>query len=129
MDWGDHPRPIVIHAAEAPPPPGPPTPGMDRRQLVEDDDTWAGWVRTQPGAGGWHHHGERDSYIYLIKGVMTIEYGPGGGKRVTARAGDFIFNPRRMVHREITEGDAPAELFVVRRGIGPQNINVDQPDP
>jgi hypothetical protein len=51
---------------------------MDRRLLAEDDDTWAGWVRTQPGAGGWHHHGERDSYIYVIKGVVTIEYGPGG---------------------------------------------------
>jgi len=47
---------------------------------------------------------------------------------VTAMAGDFIFNPAGMVHREITAPDEPADLFVVRVGTGPQNVNVDGPD-
>ena len=121
-------RPIVIRASEAPAPPGPATAGMDRRELAQEHDTWVGWVRTDPGAGGWHHHGDYDSYIYLISGSITIEFGPGGRERVTATAGDFVLNPSGVVHREITEGDTPAELFVVRRGTGPQNVNVDGPD-
>jgi uncharacterized RmlC-like cupin family protein len=78
---------------------------------------------------GWHHHGDRDSYIYVVSGGITIEYGPGGRERVTAAAGDFILSPARVVHRETMARDAPAEFFVVRVGTGPQNVNVDGPDP
>jgi uncharacterized RmlC-like cupin family protein len=102
---------------------------MDRRQLLDDRDRWVGWVQTLPGVGGWHHHGERDTYIYVLRGEVTIEYGPQGREHVTARAGDFIFNPARMVHREITTPGEPAELFLVRVGPGPQNVNAEGPDP
>jgi uncharacterized RmlC-like cupin family protein len=103
---------------------------MDRRQLLNDGDYWVGWVRTDAGlAGGWHHHGDRDSHIYVLRGAVTIEYGPGGREQVTAVAGDFIFSPAQMVHREITGPDGVAEMFVVRVGSGPQNVNVDGPDP
>ena len=123
-------RPIVVRPDDGSVPPGPPTPGMDRRQLLDHEDRWVGWVRTDAGlAGGWHHHGARDSYIYVLRGRVTIEYGLGGREQVTAVAGDFIFNPAQVVHREITAPDEPAEMFVVRVGTGPQNINVDGPDP
>lgn len=108
----------------------PATAGMERRQLVDHESTWVGCVSTKPGlAGGWHHHGDRDSYIYVLRGTMTVEYGPGGRDSLTARAGDFVFNPARLVHREITSAEEPAELFVVRVGSGPLNVNVDAPDP
>jgi uncharacterized RmlC-like cupin family protein len=122
-------RPIVIRPEEGTLPPGPATPGMERQQVFDHLDRWVGWVRTDAGlAGGWHHHGDRDSYIYVLGGRVRIEYGPGGRDEVTAAAEDFIFNPARMVHREITAPDEPAEFFVVRVGIGPQNVNVDGPD-
>ncbi len=121
-------RPIVVRPDAGAPPPGPPTPGMDRRQLFDHEDHWVGWVQTDAGlAGGWHHHGARDSYIYVLRGRVTIEYGPTGREQVTAVAGDFIFTPARMVHREITAPDEPAEFFVIRVGTGPQNVNVDGP--
>jgi uncharacterized RmlC-like cupin family protein len=123
-------QPMVVGAADAIGAPGPPTPGMDRRELLEDGDRWLGWVRTDPGvAGGWHHHGDRDSYVYVMRGTVTIEYGRGGGQRLTAVAGDLIFNPAQLVHREITGTKEPAELFVVRIGAGPLNVNVDAPAP
>ncbi|MES2208893.1 MAG: cupin domain-containing protein [Chloroflexota bacterium] len=126
----EHARPILVRSDEGAIPPGPPTPGMDRRQLLDHEDRWVGWVRTAAGlAGGWHHHGARDSYIYVLRGQVTIDYGPGGRGQMTAVAGDFIFNPARVVHREITAADEPAEMFVVRVGTGPQNVNVDGPDP
>lgn len=118
----------MVRPGEGTVPPGPPTAGMDRRQLLEHGDRWLGWVQTDPGlAGGWHHHGERDSYIYVLRGTVTIEYGAAASDRLIASAGDLIFNPAHLVHREITSPDGPAELFVMRIGTGPLNVNVDGP--
>jgi uncharacterized RmlC-like cupin family protein len=121
-------NPIVIKAGEGEA--APPTPGMERRTLFERPDAWAGWIRTDRGvAGGWHHHGGYDSYIYILGGSLTIEFGPGGAERVEAEAGDFIFNPARLIHRETTSQEGDVEAFVVRVGDGPQVINVDAPEP
>jgi uncharacterized RmlC-like cupin family protein len=103
---------------------------MDRREIMDRGETWVGWVRTEAGlAGGWHYHGSRDSYVYVLSGSVTIDYGPGGRDSVTATQGDMIFNPAGMVHRETTTRDAPAEFFVVRIGSGALNVNVEGPDP
>lgn len=123
-------RPIVVRATAGEAAPGPATPGMERRQLLDEGGAWVGWVRAEAGlAGGWHHHGDRASYIYVLSGSVTIGFGPGGNDEVRAVAGDFILTPARMVHREITSPGEPAEFFVVRVGTGPQNVNVAGPDP
>jgi uncharacterized RmlC-like cupin family protein len=102
---------------------------MDRRELLRREGVWAGWVRTEPGvAGGWHHHGEHDSYIFVVHGAIAIDFGPGGRERVEAKAGEFVFNPARMIHREVTGAAEPVEAFVIRVGSGPLNINVESPD-
>ena len=120
-------RPIVVHPDEGVPAPA--TPGMERRELFSGPGTWAGWLRTDAGvAGGWHHHGEYDSYIYVLRGTLTIDYGPGGAESVRATAGDLIYNPARLVHRETTSPDGDAEAFLVRVGTGPQLVNVDGPE-
>ena len=124
------PRARVIRGDDAEATPGPPTPGMDRHQLVDDDRVWVGRVRTEAGlAGGWHTHGDRDSYVYILDGSIAIEFGPGGRERVVAGAGDLVVNPARLVHREITGADGPGDLLVVRVGSGPLNVNLDGPDP
>ena len=66
--------------------------------------------------------------MYVLRGTVTIEYGPGGREEVTAHAGDLIFNPARVVHRETTGPSGPGESLVVRIGPGPLNVNVDGPD-
>lgn len=121
-------RPIVIRPHEAVP--GPATPGMERRQLFEHGAALAAWIRTDAGvAGGWHHHGDRDSYIYILRGSLTIDYGAGGRDSVVATSGDFIFNPARIIHRETTSADGDVEAFLVRVGDGPQLVNVEGPEP
>jgi uncharacterized RmlC-like cupin family protein len=121
------PRPIVVHPEDGVP--GPSTRGMERRELFSMPGTWAGWLRTDAGvSGGWHHHGEYDSYIYVLRGTLTIDYGPGGAESVRATAGDLIYNPARLVHRETTSPDGDAEALLVRVGAGPQLVNVDGPD-
>jgi uncharacterized RmlC-like cupin family protein len=120
------PIPVVVRPDEATRAAG--TPGMERRELFAREGSWAGWIRTDAGvAGGWHHHGDHDSYIYVLRGTLTIDYGAGGTESVRATAGDLIFNPARLVHRETTSADGDAEAFIVRVGSGPQLVNVDGP--
>jgi mannose-6-phosphate isomerase-like protein (cupin superfamily) len=120
----------VITPISTPEPPGPATPGMERRQLLDVGDRWIGWVRTTPGmAGGWHHHGDRDTYIFVSRGALIVEFGPGGRESVTMSAGEMGYVPPRTVHREITPVGEAAEAFAIRLGSGPQNVNVDAPDP
>ncbi len=77
---------------------------MQREEAFSDDERWLGFVRTDASIeGGWQHHGERDSYIYVLRGTVSIGFGPGGRDRLTAHPGDFIFNPARMVHREVPD--------------------------
>ena len=125
----DGPRATVFTLDGAAPPPGPATPGMDRLELLDAGDRWFGYVRTAARlAGGWHTHGDRDSYIFMVRGSMHVDGGAGGRDRVTAHAGDLVHVPAGMVHREVTDGEA-AEAFLLRLGSGPLNLNVDGPDP
>ena len=94
---------------------------MERRELFQREGAWAGWIRTDAGV-------DYDSYIYVLRGTLTIDYGPSGGESVRAAAGDFIFNPANVVHRETTSADGDAEAFLVRIGSGPQLVNVAGPD-
>lgn len=122
-------RALVIRADEAVIPAAP-TPGMDRRELLDRDGVWIGRVRTEPGvSSGWHHHGERTTYIHVLAGRIRIDFGPGGHESVEGGPGDLIVNPPGLVHRETTPPDEPAEVVVIRVGSGPQNVNVDGPDP
>jgi uncharacterized RmlC-like cupin family protein len=102
---------------------------MERREILAEGDRWIGWVKTDAGtAGGWHHHADRDSYVYVISGSVDVEFGPGGSERVTGKPGDVIVNPKGVVHREVTGPAGPAELLVVRVGPGPLTVNVEGPD-
>ena len=121
-------RAIVVHPGEGHP--GPATPGMERRTLHEAPGTWAGCVRTDAGvSSGWHHHGGNDSYIYVLKGMLTIEFGPGGQESIAPHTGDVNFNPAPRVHPATTGSERQAEAFVVRVGEGPQLVNLEGPEP
>ena len=55
----------------------PQTPGMHRAAAITHDRTgasrlWAGTVTIHPGARtGAHHHGELESVIYVVRGILT----------------------------------------------------------
>jgi len=56
-----------------------PTPGMTREKAIEVDGLWSGLVRTAPGmTSGWHHHGQYETSIYVARGSLRMESGPGG---------------------------------------------------
>jgi uncharacterized RmlC-like cupin family protein len=123
-------HPVVVHPEEAVA--GPTTPGMELRQRLDPDGRWVGWtgwIRNDAGdLSGWHHHAANDTYVYVIRGVVTIEFGPGGADRIEARAGDFFLVPAQTIHRETTGPDADLEAFVLRVGGEPEHVNVDGPE-
>ena len=108
---------------------GPSTPGMDRFTAFASETMWAGGARTDPGmVSGWHHHGEQESAIFVLSGMLRMEFGPGGIETFDAGPGDIVHVPRGAIHRESNPSEEPADLFVVRAGAGPSVVNVDEPD-
>ncbi|WP_328306638.1 cupin domain-containing protein [Actinomycetospora sp. NBC_00405] len=109
---------------------GDPTPGMRREVAFSTDALWAGLVHTDPGASsGWHHHGEHETSLYVVRGAMRLEFGPGGGDAVEAGPGDFLRVPPHTVHRESNPTGERSTAVIGRAGEGPPTVNVDGPDP
>ncbi len=108
-------------------PAGQQTSGMRRRQAFAGDDRWVGLVTTQPGDwSGWHHHGETDTYIYVLTGAVEFEYGEDR-RRLAIGPGHFGYMPRGVVHRERNPSSGAGELVLVRIGEGPTVVNVEGP--
>jgi uncharacterized RmlC-like cupin family protein len=107
---------------------GQPTIGMQREEAIATEGMWSGFVTAEPGTvSGWHHHGEFESVIYILKGAFRMEFGPGGAEDFVAEVGDFIFVPKHEIHREGNPSDERGEFIVTRAGRGDAVINVDGP--
>ena len=110
--------------------PGPATPGMDRQQAFATDRTWSGFVTTEPGmTSGWHHHGDYETVIYVLRGGLKMEFGTNGGDTVEASPGDFVYVPKGAIHRESNPSSEAADIIVIRAGFGESTFNVDGPAP
>ena len=85
-----------------------PTPGMFRERAFELPILWSGRVTTQPGAvSGWHHHDRNESSLYVVRGVLRLEF-EGFDGHLDAHAGDFVHVPAFTVHRESNPTDEPS---------------------
>jgi uncharacterized RmlC-like cupin family protein len=104
-----------------------PTPGMRRRRAFEASGLWAGLVETAPGAvSGWHHHDRNDTSLYVVAGVLRLEF-EGGEGPLDAAAGDFVHVPAFTVHRESNPTDTTSVAVIARAGGGVPTVNVDPP--
>ena len=105
------------------------TPGMVREEAVATPGMWAGLVRTEAGAvSGWHHHGTCESTIYVVSGVLRMEFGADGREVLDAGAGDFLYVAPGAVHREGNPGAEESHIVVARAGSGEPVFNVDGPE-
>ena len=85
-------------------------------------------VETAPGAvSGWHHHDSNESCLYVVSGVLRLEY-EGGDGFVDAGAGDFVHVPAHTVHRESNPTNAVSVAVVARSGDGIPTVNVGPPE-
>jgi mannose-6-phosphate isomerase-like protein (cupin superfamily) len=87
-------RPVVLHPNE----PMPEPPGPERRHFHDPDGRWvgwAGWIQNEAGdVSGWHHHAANDTHVYVLRGSVTVEFGPAranGSSR--ARVTSSAFRP------------------------------------
>ena|SRR5689334_6675039 len=107
--------------------PADPTPGMDRSRAFEAGALWAGKVVTQPGAvSGWHHHDRNETSLYIVSGVLRLEFAGYDG-HLDAVAGDFVHVPPYTVHRESNPTDEPSVAVIARAGGGVPTVNVNPP--
>jgi uncharacterized RmlC-like cupin family protein len=122
-------RPVVVHPEETVA--GATTPGLEFRRRLDPGGrllAWSGWIENEAGdMSGWHHHAANDTYVYVIRGAVTVEFGPGGADRIEARAGDFFLVPADTIHRELTGTDIDLEAFLVRVGGDPEHVAVAGP--
>jgi uncharacterized RmlC-like cupin family protein len=122
-------RPVVVHPEHGMPEP---TFGTERRHFFDRDGRWigwAGWIRNDAGdVSGWHHHADNETYVYVIRGSVTIDIDAVGGESIVARAGDFFYVPSRTIHRETTSQEADLEAFVLRVGGEPEEVGADGPE-
>ena len=115
----------VVKAAELVP--ADPTPGMRRQQAFEVPSLWAGRVETEPGAvSGWHHHDANETSIYVVSGVLRLEF-EGYDGYLDAEAGDFVHVPAYTVHRESNPTAQTSVAVLARSGGGVPTVNVDAP--
>lgn len=105
------------------------TSGMHREELISNPDAWVGMVTTEPNfVSGWHHHGDFDTYVYVISGEIKMEFGKSGKEHCIAKSGEVLFVPKGTVHRESNPGEEKQLLFGVRMGKGAPVFNVDKPE-
>jgi uncharacterized RmlC-like cupin family protein len=104
------------------------TTGVVREEAFTTDGAWVGVVTTEPGEmSAWHHHGDHDTYAYVVSGLKRIEYGPGGTRSVTAGPDDFLHLPKGLLHREGNPSGEVSRSIAFRVGTGPATINVEGP--
>ena len=104
------------------------TAGMVREEAFSSETLWVGLVRADPEQiTGWHHHGEWDTYAFVLSGTLRLESGPAGVDAHEASGGDFLFIPKNAVHREGSGGPG-FEAIAMRVGSGPILFNVEGPE-
>lgn len=106
------------------------TPGLRRRVAFEADGHWFGHVEASPQTmSGWHHHGDNVTLGYVLRGKVTLEFGPGGREHVEVSEGEYFEVPKHLVHREGNMSTEAGEIILGRVGEGPVVFPVDGPDP
>ena len=109
--------------------PGDPTPGIVRRRAFDVGGVLVAQSRVAAGVvSGWHHHGTRTLFGYLVSGRLRFDYGPGGKDSMEVHPGEYFRISPGAIHRDVNP--SPTEDLVVVNvilGDGPSLVNVAGP--
>ena len=105
------------------------TKGIVRAKAFETESLLFARSRVPGGVvSGWHHHGKRDVYAFLLSGRLRFDFGENGKDSVEAVEGDYIHIPVGLVHRDVNpDQDREAVIVNVFIGGGPPVVNVPGP--
>ena len=103
--------------------------GITRRRAFESESTIVSQSRVAPGVvSGWHHHGTRHLYGFVISGLLQLEYFQNGKEIADVNLGDFFHIPPGLVHRDLNPNKGREVVVVnILVGNGPAVINIDSP--
>ena len=108
---------------------GPVSQSVSRKSTTVDQFGSIGEVRNKPQTTtGWHHHGEHTACVYVVRGPVRIEWGPGGRESVDLASGDFYVIAPNTVHREANPGSEENCWVGFIVGSGAEVVNVDGPE-
>jgi uncharacterized RmlC-like cupin family protein len=109
--------------------PGEPTPGITRNRAFDTGTVIMGQTRVAAGVvSGWHHHGSRTMFGYLISGRLRFDFGRGGKDSVEVHPGEYFRILPRVIHRDVNPSPTEALVVVnVLMGEGPSLVNVAGP--
>ncbi len=105
------------------------TRGIVRKRAFESEEAIVSQSQVAPGVvSGWHHHGTRQLYGFIVSGRLQLEYFLKRQEIADLSVGDFFHIPAGLVHRDLNPNKG-RELVVVNIlvGSGPAVINVDTP--
>ena len=102
--------------------------GFNSRPIFESGTDHVGEIRISGGTtGGWHHHGKRTMYGYVVSGKANIEFGQKGQERAILSQGDFFLIPPGLVHRDVNPNREEAFILIFSIGPGPTSYEVSEP--
>lgn len=108
--------------------PGPETPDLLREIAFDTPEAVVVRARAEGEVtSGWHTHGERAVFGYLVEGKGIVEFGREGDQDVEVQEGEFFHVPPGVVHRDVNPVEEPQEAVAVYVGEGPKVVNVDGP--
>ncbi len=117
-------EPQIVTRADLAAPRHEQTDGMARGEAFAHDGVWAGFSVFPGGATtGWHHHGDYATYGYITEGTVILEY---DDQVMHVHAGDFVYIPAHLVHRESVPEEGGAGAVVRVGGTGPTVYNLDE---
>ncbi len=97
------------------------TPGMRRYEAISGTRNgsrkiWMGESHIAPRMiSGDHHHGEAETGIYVVSGHPVFVFlEEGSERRVQTTAGDYVYVPPYVPHREENPGDEEAVVVLAR---------------
>jgi quercetin dioxygenase-like cupin family protein len=114
---------LIAAVALAPHTPQAQGPGLERKNLLQEDLSAPGREVVQtlvgfaPGAVGHRHSHPGEELVYVVEGVL--EYVLDGKPKVALKAGDVLFIPAGVVHEVTNVGPGnAAELatYIVEKG-------------
>ncbi len=116
--------PQLVRQADRHPATGLPA-GVIGEEAFCDEGAWVGFLELAPeAASGWHHHGEWDSYAYVMTGTLRWEFGEEGRDAIEVRPGDVGHMPAWVVHRDVSAGSESLSMVLFRAGHGELTIDV-----
>jgi uncharacterized RmlC-like cupin family protein len=83
-------------------------------ELVGSDHLWMGMAVLEPGTViPPHHHGDRESGVYLVAGRLRLRWGPRLESTAELAVGDLAFLPPYMPHEEMNPDPDESAVWLV----------------